>query len=170
MPEILRGDLLERGYAVRQVTGQLAQVAGFATGGALLALLSPHAALVMNSVTFVLSAAVLACGSRLVPRLPLPSVRSVPGRATSLPERARSSRTPRVARWPSWSGWPGPTSPRRVAAPYAAQLGARPVAVGLLLAAIPAGSVVGAIVFTRWVPSGPENSGCSRSPWPPAFR
>ncbi|WP_212567664.1 MFS transporter, partial [Pseudonocardia sp. Ae505_Ps2] len=43
-------------------------------------------------------------------------------------------------------------APEGVAAPYAAQLGAGPVAVGLLLAAIPAGSVVGAIVFTRWVP------------------
>jgi MFS family permease len=45
-------------------------------------------------------------------------------------------------------------APEGVAAPYAAQLGAGPVAVGILLAAIPAGSVVGAIVFTRWVPQG----------------
>lgn len=153
LPEILRGDLLERGYAVRQVTGQLAQVAGFATGGALLALLSPHAALVMNSVTFVLSAAVLACG--VAPRpAPAPAVGAVRSWSGDIAAGARtvfadpSRRTLAVVVWLAGTY----IAPEGVAAPYAAQLGAGPVAVGLLLAAIPAGSVVGAIVFTRWVP------------------
>lgn len=153
LPEILRGDLLERGYAVRQVTGQLAQVAGFATGGALLALLSPHAALVMNSVTFVLSAAVLACGvaPRPAPASAAGAVRSwsgdiAAGARTVFADPSR--RTLAVVVWLAGTY----IAPEGVAAPYAAQLGAGPVAVGLLLAAIPAGSVVGAIVFTRWVP------------------
>lgn len=153
LPEILRGDLLERGYAVRQVTGQLAQVAGFATGGALLALLSPHAALVMNSVTFVLSAAVLACG--VAPRpAPAPAAGAVRSWSGDIAAGARtvfadpSRRTLAVVVWLAGTY----IAPEGVAAPYAAQLGAGPVAVGLLLAAIPAGSVVGAIVFTRWVP------------------
>lgn len=153
LPEILRGDLLERGYAVRQVTGQLAQVAGFATGGALLALLSPHAALVMNSVTFVLSAAVLACG--VAPRpAPAPAAGAVRSWSGDIAAGARtvfadpSRRTLAVVAWLAGTY----IAPEGVAAPYAAQLGAGPVAVGLLLAAIPAGSVVGAIVFTRWVP------------------
>lgn len=153
LPEILRGDLLERGYAVRQVTGQLAQVAGFATGGALLALLSPHAALVMNSVTFVLSAAVLAFG--VAPRpAPAPAAGAVRSWSGDIAAGARtvfadpSRRTLAVVVWLAGTY----IAPEGVAAPYAAQLGAGPVAVGLLLAAIPAGSVVGAIVFTRWVP------------------
>lgn len=153
LPEILRGDLLERGYAVRQVTGQLAQVAGFATGGALLALLSPHAALVMNSVTFVLSAAVLACG--VAPRpAPAPAAGAVRSWSGDIAAGARtvfadpSRRTLAVVVWLAGTY----IAPEGVAAPYAAQLGAGPVAFGLLLAAIPAGSVVGAIVFTRWVP------------------
>lgn len=153
LPEILRGDLLERGYAVRQVTGQLAQVAGFATGGALLALLSPHAALVMNSVTFVLSAAVLACG--VAPRpAPAPAAGAVRSWSGDIAAGARtvfadpSRRTLAVVVWLAGTY----IAPEGVAAPYAPQLGAGPVAVGLLLAAIPAGSVVGAIVFTRWVP------------------
>lgn len=153
LPEILRGDLLERGYAVRQVTGQLAQVAGFATGGALLALLSPHAALVMNSVTFVLSAAVLACG--VAPRpAPAPAAGAVRSWSGDIAAGARtvfadpSRRTLAVVVWLAGTY----IAPEGVAAPYAAQLGAGPVAVGLLLAAIPAGSVVGAIVFTRWAP------------------
>ncbi|ALE83700.1 MFS transporter [Pseudonocardia sp. HH130629-09] len=153
LPEILRGDLLERGYAVRQVTGQLAQVAGFATGGALLALLSPHAALVMNAVTFVLSAAVLACG--VAPRpAPAPAAGAVRSWSGDIAAGARtvfadpSRRTLAVVVWLAGTY----IAPEGVAVPYAAQLGAGPVAVGLLLAAIPAGSVVGAIVFTRWVP------------------
>lgn len=153
LPEILRGDLLERGYAVRQVTGQLAQVAGFATGGALLALLSPHAALVMNAVTFVLSAAVLAYG--VAPRpAPAPAAGAVRSWSGDIAAGARtvfadpSRRTLAVVVWLAGTY----IAPEGVAAPYAAQLGAGPVAVGLLLAAIPAGSVVGAIVFTRWVP------------------
>jgi MFS family permease len=153
LPEILRGDLLERGYAVRQVTGQLAQVAGFATGGALLALLSPHAALVMNAVTFVLSAAVLAYG--VAPRpAPAPAAGAVRSWSGDIAAGARtvfadpSRRTLAVVVWLAGTY----IAPEGVAAPYAAQLGAGPVAVGLLLAAIPAGSVVGAIVFTRWIP------------------
>ncbi|OLM00629.1 hypothetical protein Ae406Ps2_0629c [Pseudonocardia sp. Ae406_Ps2] len=153
LPEILRGDLLERGYAVRQVTGQLAQVAGFATGGALLALLSPHAALVMNAVTFVLSAAVLAYG--VAPRpAPAPAAGAVRSWSGDIAAGAHtvfadpSRRTLAVVVWLAGTY----IAPEGVAAPYAAQLGAGPVAVGLLLAAIPAGSVVGAIVFTRWVP------------------
>ncbi len=153
LPEILRGDLLERGYAVRQVTGQLAQVAGFTTGGALLALLSPHAALVMNAVTFVLSAAVLAYG--VAPRpAPAPAAGAVRSWSGDIAAGARtvfadpSRRTLAVVVWLAGTY----IAPEGVAAPYAAQLGAGPVAVGLLLAAIPAGSVVGAIMFTRWVP------------------
>ncbi|WP_264197983.1 MFS transporter [Pseudonocardia sp. ICBG601] len=153
LPEILRGDLLERGYAVRQVTGQLAQVAGFATGGALLALLSPHAALVMNAVTFLLSAAVLAYG--VAPRpAPVPAAGAVRSWSGDIAAGARtvfadpSRRTLAVVVWLAGTY----IAPEGVAAPYAAQLGAGPVAVGLLLAAIPAGSVLGAIVFTRWVP------------------
>lgn len=42
--------------------------------------------------------------------------------------------------------------PEGLAAPYAAAIGTGTVGVGLLMAADPAGSVVGAFVFARWVP------------------
>lgn len=156
LPEILRGDLLERGYAVRQVTGQVAQVAGFATGGALLALLSPQTALLANAGTFVLSAAVLTAGvtARAAPAAAeAGEVRSwwrdiADGAHTVFADPSR--RTLALVVWMAGTY----IAPEGVAAPYAAQLGAGPVAVGILLAAIPAGSVVGAIVFTRWVPQG----------------
>ncbi|MBN9795657.1 MFS transporter [Pseudonocardia sp. TMWB2A] len=156
LPEILRGDLLERGYAVRQVTGQIAQVAGFATGGALLALLSPQTALLANAGTFVLSAVVLTAGvtARAAPAAAeAGEVRSwwrdiADGAHTVFADPSR--RTLALVVWMAGTY----IAPEGVAAPYAAQLGAGPVAVGILLAAIPAGSVVGAIVFTRWVPQG----------------
>ncbi|OLL70428.1 hypothetical protein Ae168Ps1_6175c [Pseudonocardia sp. Ae168_Ps1] len=154
LPEVLRGDLLERGYAVRQVTGQIAQVAGFATGGALLALLSPQSALLANAATFVLSAAVLTAG--VTPRAApaAPETGEARSWARDIVEGARtvfgdpSRRTLAVVVWLAGTY----IAPEGVVAPYAAQLGAGPVAVGVLLAAIPAGSVVGAIIFTRWVP------------------
>src|SRR5690606_41957222 len=40
-PEILAGELYERGLAVRQITSQTAQLVGFASGGLLAAALSP---------------------------------------------------------------------------------------------------------------------------------
>jgi MFS family permease len=42
--------------------------------------------------------------------------------------------------------------PEGLAAPYAAQIGAAPAAVGLLMAADPLGSVLGAWLFVRFVP------------------
>jgi hypothetical protein len=44
--------------------------------------------------------------------------------------------------------------PEGLAAPYAAQLGAGTFAVGLILAADPVGSVIGAWIYARWVPVG----------------
>jgi predicted MFS family arabinose efflux permease len=44
--------------------------------------------------------------------------------------------------------------PEALAAPYADQLGAGPSAVGLLMAADPLGSVLGAWLFVRFVPAG----------------
>jgi hypothetical protein len=42
--------------------------------------------------------------------------------------------------------------PEGLAAPYAADHGAGPAAVGILLAAAPAGNIVGVLVLTRWTP------------------
>jgi MFS family permease len=64
LPEVLPGQLYEAGLAVRQITNQAAQVVGFATGGLLVAALSPAAALALDAATFALSAVVLRVGLR----------------------------------------------------------------------------------------------------------
>src|SRR5688500_15616801 len=61
-PAILEGELYERGLAVRQITSQTAQLVGFATGGLLVAAVSPGIALLGNAVSFALSAVVLRIG------------------------------------------------------------------------------------------------------------
>jgi predicted MFS family arabinose efflux permease len=155
LPQVLRGFLFEAGLALRQITNQAGQVAGFAVGGVLVAVLSPSAALAIDAATFVLSALVLRAGVR---------ARPAPVRAHDLGARA------------SWAAEVGAglhavfgdrarllfaaavwltgcfVLPEALAAPYATQLGAGPVVVGALMAADPAGSVVGAWLFTRFAP------------------
>ncbi|MGH3565455.1 MAG: MFS transporter [Pseudonocardia sp.] len=159
LPEVLPGQLYERGLAIRQITNQTAQVVGFATGGLLVAALSPSTALVIDAATFVLSAIVLRLGVVARPR---------PGTADDDAESGGSEQglggvltgisviftDPRrralvVLAW--LIGFY--IVPEALAAPYTAEIGAGPAAVGLLMAAHPLGSVIGVWLFVRFVPA-----------------
>jgi MFS family permease len=153
MPDLLRGELYERGLAVRQMTNQTAQLAGFAGGGVLVAAMSPGAALIADAVTFAVSAVLLRAGLSDRPR---PSGASA--EAGDLGPRGIVAGIIDIV-----------TDPRRrvlvflallvgcyvvpegLAAPFAGQIGAGPAAVGLLMAADPLGSVFGAWVFVRYM-------------------
>jgi len=52
LPVVLSGDRYVVGQTVRQVTGQSAQLLGFAAGGVLVAMIGPHRALAVDAVTF----------------------------------------------------------------------------------------------------------------------
>jgi predicted MFS family arabinose efflux permease len=157
-PQILRGELYERGLAVRQITGQTAQVVGFATGGLLVAAVSPAVALLGNAVSFALSALVVRVGVADRPRPgaaegvqggePVGGPRGV---AAALVEIATDPRRRALVVLAWLVGWY--VVPEALAAPYADQLGAGPVVVGLLMAADPLGSVLGAWLFVRFVPA-----------------
>jgi MFS family permease len=155
LPEILRGDLYERGLAIRQITSQMAQVVGFAAGGLLVAAVSPALALLGNAASFALSgllvrvgvadrpsAAALADGARFVG--------GFRGMVGGLREIASDPRRRALVLLAWLVGWY--VVPEALAAPYAAQLGAGPAVVGLLMAADPIGSVLGAWLFVRFVP------------------
>ncbi|ONI88442.1 hypothetical protein ALI22I_18975 [Saccharothrix sp. ALI-22-I] len=150
LPEVLPGELYDRGLAVRQMTSQAAQLVGFAGGGVLVAAISPGFALVADAVTFLLSAALIRLG---VANRPRPTVTrdaggSVRGVITSIAADPRR----RVLVLLAWLvGWY--VVPEALAAPYADQLGAGPVVVGVLMAADPLGSVLGAWLFVRYVPA-----------------
>lgn len=156
LPEVL-GERYEEGLAVRQITGQAAQLAGFGFGGAVLLVLSPSAVLALNAVSFGLSAALVRFGVR---DRPAPVGRGAPG--DDRPDWFAETRAGLVAvgnhrarRLLAALVWLVGcyVVPEGLAAPYAADLGAGPAAVGLLMAADPAGSVLGAWLFARYVPA-----------------
>jgi MFS family permease len=141
------------GLAIRNITIQSAQVAGFGGGGLVIAVVGTSWGLGINALTFAVSAAFVWLG-----------VRSRPATANSAAPRG----------W--WSRWFGDGAhamratagvgtlfalkmlagihvmPEGLAAPYADQLAAGTAAVGLILASDPIGSVVGAWVYARWAP------------------
>ena len=162
LPAFLHGELYERGLAVRQITSQTAQLAGFAGGGLLVAALTPSVALLGNALTFALSAVLVRVGvanrSRPEPAQrpdgePGPeSVGGFRGAVAGLAEIAADPRRRALVALAWLVGWY--VVPEALAAPYAGQLGVGPVVVGLLMAADPLGSVLGAWLFVRYVPAG----------------
>jgi predicted MFS family arabinose efflux permease len=156
MPDMLEGDAYEKGLAVRQITIQSAQLVGFGLGGVVVAGLGAGVALLADAGTFLASAALLGLG--LVDR-PAPERLAPVGEARLTRVRAIAGGIAAIARDPrrrvlvalAWTvGWF--VVPEGLAAPYAAQLGADPAVVGLLMAADPLGSVLGAWLFVRFVP------------------
>lgn len=151
LPNVLAGDRYVVGMGIVSFTDSLVQVAGFAFGGVLVGLVGSHAALGVNAATFLLSASLVRLGTR--PHRPV-----------------RNDDDPRTARGPLRGGialiWRDPRlrslavlvwlygfyiAPEGIAAPYAAQLGAGTLAVGLLMAADPIGSGIAGFVLSRWV-------------------
>lgn len=155
LPTVLPGRAFEAGLAVRQITGQAAQVAGFALGGVLVALLSPPVALALNAASFAVSAVVLRVG---LANRPAPAAQSCAARVTwslttvrrvvSIVMNDPRRRTFALLAWLVGCY----VVPEALAAPYVTELEAGPAAVGMLMAADPAGSAVGVWVFTRYVP------------------
>jgi diguanylate cyclase (GGDEF)-like protein len=144
LPQVLDDrDAYRAGIALRQVTGQAAQLAGFAAGGVLLTVVEPHLALLFNSATFLASAALIVTGVRK--------------RAASIaaPEdTAATGEKPGIATalWPVFAlaALVGLyVVPEGLAAPYADGLGSAAIGVGVLMAADPAGSVLGGWLAAR---------------------
>jgi hypothetical protein len=146
LPIVLEEERLRVGLSVRAMSTQCAQMAGFAGGGAALLLVAPEVVLGANAVTFVVSALIIRGG---VVRRPAPRA---PGRDQDGRSAVRlvvGDR--RVLALVGFIVLAGMTvAPEGVAAPYAAELGASSVAVALLLAADPLGSVLGGWVLSRW--------------------
>jgi MFS family permease len=150
LPDVLSGDRYERGLAVRQMTSQAAQLAGFAGGGVLVAAIGPGLALAGDAVTFLLSAALIRIGVLDRPRAA--AEREAGGSVLRVVASIATDPRRRVLVLLAWLvSWY--VVPEALAAPYADQLGAGPAVVGLLMAADPLGSVLGAWLFVRYVPA-----------------
>lgn len=148
-PDIL-GDAYALGTAVTMTTYQLAQVVGFAAGGAVTSLAGPRAALLADAATFLASAAFVQLRVRH---------RDTPPRAGGAQAKALGDVTAgvrlvlgrREIRTPLLLGCISAfyNVPEGLAAPLARASGGGPLAVGAILAAAALGSAAGALILTR---------------------
>lgn len=158
LPAMLAGDRLTAGVTIMRTTYQLGLVAGFCGGAAIVAGLGVRQALLVDAATFVVSAVLVRWGLR-------------PHRPDAPPTEIRPGGS--AAAW--WSavraGWLLVIRDRRLralialacvsgayvvpeglAVPYAAQLGTGTGSVGWLMAASPAGMVLGMVALQRFAP------------------
>jgi MFS family permease len=147
--DILAAEGYVLGSGLRLATSQATQLAGFAVGGAVVGAIGSHVALAIDAGTFALSAVVL--GIAITPR---PAAHAERDGQTgwrvgvSLVMRSRQLRTLLGYAWLAGAF----VVPEGLAAPYAAHLGGGARTVGLLLASMPTGTLVSALLFVRLVP------------------
>ena len=151
-PDILSGDRYVLGNAVTLTTLQLAQVAGFALGGAIVGFLGVRAALVADAATFAVSALLIRIWVR-ARAASMPSRQHPSSHADDLIAAIRLVFASPALRTPMLLGWLAAfyNAPEGVAAPLASSLHAGTTAVGLILAAAPLGAAAGAVAFSRLV-------------------
>ncbi len=158
MPIILEGEYYVVGTGLRTITNQLAQLAGFAGGGLVIALVGARAGLALDAASFALSALLI-----------MVAVKARPAAAGEMPAEGRFSPSflsglssglrlifgdPRLRVLLGLSWLAGLyVVPEGVAAPYAHHLDQGAVATGLLMAAMPAGTAIGTYVWVRFVPT-----------------
>jgi MFS family permease len=151
-PDILAGDRYVLGNAVTLTTLQLAQVVGFAAGGAIVGFFGVRASLVADAATFAASALIIRVWIRVRPASRA-SGAGGPSQLADLTGAIRLVFADPALRTPMLLGWLAAfyNAPEGVAAPLASSLGAGTAAVGLILAAPALGASAGAITFSRLV-------------------
>lgn len=153
LPEVLEGDRYVVGSALQNITNQAVQMLGFAAGGTLIAVLGPYRALALDSATFLFSTLILLSGVRRRPAPEQGEERPSMWRTTKEGARLvfgdRRMRTLVLFAW--LCGFY--VLPEGIAAPYAMALDSErmPVITGLLMAAMPLGTVLGAFLIGRFV-------------------
>lgn len=150
MPSVLGERLYERGQRVMMITHQAGQLIGFGAGGVLVVWLGSHVSLGLNAATFLVSAVLIRLGVK---------ARPVEEGADAGPKRMHTQVGKAAAL--IWSdprlrslvalGWLAGfiVLPEGLAAPFAEEAGGGAASVGLLLAAHPAGMVLGAALLGR---------------------
>jgi MFS family permease len=147
LPQILPRERLALGSAVGNMTFQTSQAAGFLAGGILVAALGAYRSLALDALSFCLSAALITGWVR-----PRPYSGETPARPLhSLAKDVSLIFRRPVARTLVLFGWLAGFAivPEGLAAPYARSLGGGPVTIGLLMCAMPAGTVAGILVLGR---------------------
>ena len=151
--------LVDDRYAVATSLGtvvvQLAQVVGFLLGGALVTVLSPSLGLLLNAAAFALSGLWLAAGLRARPAPVLAdgeSAASLWADVLAGPRLVLTSPRLRAILGVLWVGTLLTNAHEGIAPALSAELIGGTGAVGLLLAAHPAGAIVGGVLVGRFCP------------------
>jgi predicted MFS family arabinose efflux permease len=139
-------DLYYRSQDIRGITTNTVMLLGLAGAGLLVVAVGSSTALLIDSVTFVLSALLVGFAVR---ERPLPDRSENPSWLAGL-RYIRDSTRLRTLLWLSWLVGLA-VVPEGLAAPLAVQLGAPKGAVGWLLAADPFGYVIGAFVLSHYL-------------------
>ncbi|MEV8590620.1 MFS transporter [Streptomyces sp. NPDC051180] len=133
------GDLFVLGRSLLRIVSQSALLAGFAVGGVLLTAVPPRGALAVTAATFLASALLLRLGTVRRP------ARAAGGSRTGLAGTWEVLRNRRV-RALMLLFWVPPlfaVVPEALAAPYADEIGVSTAALGLLMCALPVGTIAG---------------------------
>ncbi|GAB2638621.1 MFS transporter [Kribbella swartbergensis] len=154
LPVVLPGDHYVLGKAANDMVVQFSQVLGFGTGGVIVVAVGTSGGLLLDSVTFLLSAALIAVGVRRRPA-PARDTNEPPGSYFKDLTAGISlvTRTPKLRALVVLATIAGfYVTVEGLAVPYAHEIGGGPKAAGLLLAASPAGAVAGMWLITLWPP------------------
>lgn len=156
LPDILTGELYVLGVAVSQTALQTGMVAGFALGGVVVTALHPGGALVADAATFAASALLVRFGVRGRPAA-AGQAGTAGSRFGEIAAGVRLVFGNGTLRTLVLYGWLVTfyIVPMGLAAPYAHSLRSGlplPIATGMIFAAGPFGTMVGAIAFSRLVP------------------
>ncbi|MFE5564731.1 MFS transporter [Amycolatopsis japonica] len=141
LPQVLGREDFPAGLALRQFTGQVAQVVAFGAGGLVLTLIEPHLGMLVNGCTFVLSAVIILKGV---------SERSASRTDTEQGEPAHAPTRTWFLLYALVLLVGFYVVPEGLAVPYGHALGISAFGIGLLLAADPLGSAIGAWLTSRF--------------------
>ncbi|WP_170223296.1 MFS transporter [Nonomuraea turkmeniaca] len=152
-PDVLPAAIYPTGVAINGFTSQLMTLVGFAAGGVVVALAGPSPALAIDAATFAAAA--------LITTL---TVRRRPAAGGDGPARSWWSSTNAGLRL--IAGTPSLRNllslallagfhviPEAIAVPYAHSLGLGDTEAGIMMAAMPAGTLIGVFVLTTFVPA-----------------
>ena len=154
LPAVLPGDHYVLGKAANDMVVQFSQVLGFGTGGIVVVAVGTSGGLLLDSATFLLSAVLIAVGVRRRP-VPAGDTHAPPTNyfrdlAAGLTLVARTPKLRTLVILATIAGFY--VTVEGLAVPYAHQIGEGTSAAGLLLAASPAGAVLGMWLITLWSP------------------
>ena len=158
LPQLLEGDRYPVAMSLRDAVHQSAQLVGFGVGGALVLLLSAPGALALNALTFTGSALVLRFGLSARPKAERTPGEDTQDATSSLWREAMAGltviRADRMLSIPLLLGIVGAAYaivPEAIAPAYAESIGGDATAVGLIMAAVAGGGVVGGLALGRLV-------------------